>query len=129
MLYRNGKKFKAIVSGDAFDFECKLNAALDGLNSKGIKYELTFNHTMGFCAYIVYEERIEIPETLKEEYERAGEKYVCIQCPFYVRPTDGRVKNTRCPVCNKLVDRHTSCCDEFYNKLDKGEVKVVEVEV
>ena len=129
MLSRTTQKYKVISTNDAFEFETRLNSFLKSLDNKGVEYEVQTNPTAGLLAFIVYRESIVIPEGLKEEYELAGERHVCIQCPFYVRPTDGRVKNTRCPVHNRLVDRGTSCCDEFYEKLEKGEIKLIEVEV
>lgn len=124
---QTGKKFEAVSGKDAFDFEVKLNAALDALNRQGVKYELSFNHNVGFCAYIVWEERMEIPETVRDEYEQVGEKHNCIECPYFVRPTDGRRKNTRCPKIGKLTRADDCCCDLFYEELDKGMLKIIEV--
>ena len=129
MLSRTTQKYKVIQSNDAFDFEARLNSFCESLTDKGVEYEVQTNPTAGLLAFIVYKERIDIPEGLKEEYEMAGEKHICIQCPFYVRPTDGRVKNTRCPLHNRLVDRSTACCDEFYKKLERNEIKIIEVEI
>ena len=129
MLSRMTKKYKVISSQDAFDFEVKLNSFCESLSAKGIEYDVQTNPTAGLLAFIVYKIRVDTPEDTKDEYEMAGERYVCIQCPFYVRPTDGRRKNTRCPLHNCLVNRNTACCDEFYQKLDKGEIKIVEVDV
>lgn len=129
MLTRMTKKYKVISSHDAFDFETKLNSFCENLSAQGIEYDVQTNPTAGLLAFIVYKVRVETPEDTKDEYELAGEKYVCIQCPFYVRPTDGRRKNTRCPLRDCLVSKDTACCDEFYRKLDKGEIKLVEVEV
>lgn len=127
MLYRTGKKFKAVVGSDSFDFEVKLNAALDNLNKAGFKYELTFNYNAGFCAYIVWEETLEIPESAKDEYEQIGERHNCIECPYFVRPTDGRRKYTRCRNTQKLTTADCNCCDQFYEELDKGMIKLIEI--
>ena len=127
MLTRKGKKFKAVTGSDAFNFQTKLNAALDELNRKGVQYELQFNNAMGFCAYIVYEENIEICETVKDEYEEVGELHKCIECPFFMRPTDGRRKYTRCPKTSKLAAGTDSCCELFYRMLDTGEIDPIAI--
>ena len=127
MLTRKGKKFKAVTGSDAFNFQTKLNAALDELNRKGVQYELQFNNTMGFCAYIVYEEIIEVCETVKDEYEEVGELHKCIECPFFMRPTDGRRKYTRCPKTSKLAAGTDSCCELFYRMLDTGEIDPIAI--
>ena len=129
MLSRNTTKYKVIKSEDAFEFESRLNGFLQSLDNSGIEYEVQTNPTAGLLAFVAYKVRVQIPEGLKDEYEMAGEKHVCIQCPFYVRPTDGRVKNTRCPIHDRLVDRNSACCDMFYEKLERKEIKLVEVEV
>ena len=129
MLSRNTTRFKVIQTNDAFEFESKLNGFLKSLDAQDIQYEVQTNPTAGLLAFVVYKERIDIPEDTKEEYEMAGEKHICIECPFYVRPTDGRVKNTRCSLCNRLVSRETACCDEFYRKLERKEIKLIEVDV
>lgn len=127
MLTRKGKKFKAVTASDAFNFQTKLNAALDELNKKGISYDLQFNNTMGFCAYIVYEEIIEVCETVRDEYEEVGELHTCIECPFFVRPTDGRRKYTRCPKTNKLTAGTGRCCEVFYELLDAGKIDPIQI--
>ena len=129
MLSRITKKYKVISSQDAFDFESKLNSFCESLTAQGIEYDVQTDPTAGLLAFVIYKKRVDIPEDTKEEYEMAGERHVCIQCPFYVRPDDGRVKYTRCPVTGKLTHRDSACCDDFYKKLDKGEIKMVEVEV
>lgn len=129
MLSRTTQKYKVISTNDAFEFETRLNSFLKSLDEKGIEYEVQTNPTAGLLAFIIYRESIVIPEGLKEEYELAGERHYCIECPFYVRPTDGRVKNTRCGLSGKLTRRDDSCCDDFYKKMEKGEIELIEVEV
>ena len=129
MLSRITQKYKVISSTDAFEFESRLNGFLQGLDAQGIQYEVQTNPTAGLLAFVIYKERVNIPEDTKEEYEMAGERHYCIECPFYDRPTDGRIKYTRCKLSNKLTRRDSSCCDDFYKKMEKGEIELIEVEV
>ena len=127
MLHHKATHFKAIEEKDAFNFNTKVNALLDVLNKKGIKPEMSFNHNMGHCVYITWVEAMEIPETVRDEYEQVGEWHKCIECPHFVRPTDGRRKYTRCPITEGLTDAGSNCCDRFYEELDSGKIKLIEV--
>lgn len=127
MLHQHGKKIKVVVGKDGFDFECKLNSVLDSFNREGISYELSYDIAKGFISYIVYEENILIPENAADEYELLGEQHNCIECPLFVRPTDGRQKYTECPHNHSFASKDRPCCDDFYEWLKKGEIKLVEV--
>lgn len=128
MLHRVGEKVKVIVSDNAFDFETKLNSFTDGLDEKGIEYEVDLTPTAGLLAFVKYKVMRQVPETVKDEYDLVGERHTCIECPFYVRPTDGRRKNTRCPHSEKLTSADMMCCDDFYTMLDKGDIQLVKVD-
>lgn len=127
MVNRIGETVKIVSGSDAFDFETKLNSVLNSLNSKGARYTMQLEPSAGLIAYIRISEEISIPENVAEEYFLAGERHRCIECPFFVRPTDGRRKYTRCPVTKKLASANDACCDEFYERLDRGELKLIEV--
>lgn len=127
MLQQYGTKVKAIMSNDAFDFETRLNSFTDSLDLKGIEYEVQLDPTAGLLAFVKYKVRRQVPETIKDEYDLAGEKHTCIECPFYVRPTDGRRKNTRCPHTNRLTSADMMCCEDFYTLLDKGDIQLTNV--
>ena len=125
MLFQTGKRIKVISCHDGFDFETKLNAHLQQLDKEGVHYEVQLDLSAGFIAYVLREEKSSIPETVAEEYQQAGESHTCIECPYFVRPTDGRRKYTRCERCNKLRTANTPCCEDFYILLDKGEINLV----
>lgn len=128
MLIQKGTKVKTITSTDGFDFDARLNAFTDALDERGIEYEVELNPTAGLLAFVKYKVRKQVPETIKDEYDLAGEKHNCIECPFYVRPTDGRRKNTRCPHTNRLTSADMFCCEDFYTLLDKGDIQLINVD-
>ena len=128
MLRQTGEKVKTISAPNAEEFDSKLNKALSDFGTKGIRYELRLAPELGFTAFIVYKETFMIPETVADEFELGGEQHKCIECPFYVRPTDGRVKLTRCSVTPGLHRKDSYCCDAFYEMLLKGEIELVEIE-
>jgi hypothetical protein len=127
MRYVTGKQVKIISGANAFDFETKLNSVLAGLNEQGIKYELQLAPQTGLVAYIVFEEEKVIPETKKDEFELGGEKHVCIECPYFVRPTDGRIKYTRCRHEEKMCWNGKDCCEWFYEELFAGRITLKEI--
>ena len=123
MLERQSTRVKTIKSDDAFDFDSRLNSFTKQLDAKGIPYEVQVNPTAGLLAFVTYKETIRIAEDIAEEYELAGERHFCGECLFYVRPTDGRVKNTRC-ANGRLTSKGSPCCDTFYELLKKGAIEL-----
>ena len=124
MQYQGGKRATIIAATTAEEFQEKLNKELSRLDSKKIKYELSFNNQMGFCAYIVSEHTVMIPEDLQDEFELIGEKYTCGQCPHWVHPTKGNVKYTRCPIVGGIHGTHSPCCETFYQMLMDGTIEL-----
>lgn len=120
MKYLSLKQTKIVTASTAAEFEDKLNQALAEVAEKGAKHELTFNMNQGFCAYIVYDERIAKPETLAEEYEMRGEGYRCSECPLFKPSPDKRVKYTTCGHGVRRCEANDWACDWFYEQLEKG---------
>lgn len=127
MTIQRGKQVKIVSAANAEDFETKLNATLRSLNAKGIKYELQMSLEAGLIAYVIYEEQKYIPETIKDEFELGGEKHICLECPYYQMPADGRVKYTRCNLNNQICRKNSDCCEQFYELLFNGEIELKEV--
>lgn len=124
MLYQGGKRTKIIAATTPEEFEAKLNAELQKLDLGRRKYELQFNHSLGYCAYIVIDQMTQIPETIAEEFELAGEHHTCLDCPFWVHPTKGNVKYTRCTITPGIHSAKSACCDKFYEMLFNGELEI-----
>lgn len=128
MLIRRSKKVKTITATNAFDFDTALNAFTDGLDRQGIAYTLSVKPEAGLLAFVEYEVETRLPQNAKDEYELLGETHKCIECPFYVRPTDGRVVYTHCLLVKSEVDRtvgrltsaDSDCCEQFYERLKRG---------
>lgn len=123
MLQRQTIGVKTIKSDDPFDFDSRLNSFIKSLDKKGIFYEVKVDPTAGLLAFVTYKETVMIAEDIAEEYELAGERHTCKDCPFYVVSTDGRRKYTRCGN-HKLVGKNTPCCDWFYEALDDGRIEL-----
>ena len=90
---------------------------------KEFRPEIVWNLSNGNSAFLVYEEHIEIPETLRDEYELRGEGYTCGDCPFKVPVTDGRARHRwTCKRMPQGTDVDIRACNWFYTMLEKGEV-------
>ena len=124
MVYQGGKRTKIIAASTPEEFEKRLNAELEKLDRERRKYELQFNHSMGYCAYLVIDQMTQIPETIAEEFEIAGEKHTCLECPHWVHPTKGNVKYTRCLITPGIHGANSSCCEKFYEMLFNGEIEL-----
>lgn len=124
MKYLRGER-KKVISGDGFDLETKFNAFVEKLEDDGIKYSSEYQPTVGFI--ITYESVRVIPETVKDEYELRGEKHTCIECPHYRRPTDGRVKYTKCFVSGMNCNGGDRCCEQFYEWLSNGVLELLPI--
>lgn len=126
MKYINRKQSLIITGNTAQDFQERLNSALGDLAAKGYKHELQFNMAMGLCAYILYEEHMEIAESIADEYELKGETYKCYECPMFRPSEDRRVKYTTCGNGNRHIYHNCPCCDWFYEMLEEGAIRLNE---
>lgn len=126
MTTHGGKRTTIIVATTAEEFQDKLNKALAKLDAQRTKYTLEFNHSLGFCAYIVSEHQTLIPENVEDEFELIGVRHKCGECPHWVHPTKGNVKYTRCPVVGGIRGMNSPCCEQFYDMLLNGEIEVEE---
>ena len=126
MTTQGGKRTTIIVATTAEEFQDKLNKELARLDAARTKYELEFNHNLGFCAYIVAEHKTLIPEDLEDEFELIGERHTCIECPYWVHPTKGNVKYTRCEIVGGIRGAKSPCCEHFYQGLLDGTIELEE---
>ena len=124
MLVRKSKKIKTISASDPFEFDARLNSFTDDLDRRGIAYTVAVNPAAGLLAFVEYQVTVQVPENAKDEYDLMGERHSCIECPYFVRPTDGRVRYTKCPHTEALATADSNCCDDFYEWLKAGAVEL-----
>lgn len=126
MLRRETKHIEIVAANSAEQFQHDLNKLFLSLAERGVKYELQTDVSKGFIAYIIYNDSVDVPENLKEQFELGKEKHTCIECPYFVRPTDGRRKYTKCPLNNYITKSDCDCCEKFYEKLFAGEIELID---
>ncbi len=121
MRYAEQTAVKVIAANTPEEFETKLNTALGEI--AGCKHELVFNLNAGFCAYITYKRTQTIPENIMDEYELAGIRFYCAECPNYRQSFDGRVKYTECAM-GTMCKKSDAACEWLYREVDAGRVKM-----
>lgn len=85
--------------------------------------EVVWNLGNGHSAFLVYEERIEEPEDIRDEYELRGDGYTCGDCPFKEPITDGRCHHRwKCRRMLRGTDDDIRACVWFYQQLEEGKV-------
>lgn len=124
MKYIHRKQSLIITGGSAAEFQDNLNGALSDIARKGYKHDIQFNMSMGLCAYILYEERYSVAETVADEYELKGITYRCFECPMFRPSDDKRVKYTTCANGVHRTCHNDPCCDWLYEQLEKGAIKL-----
>lgn len=123
MRHITRKQTRIIQGSTAEGFQDELNKALAEIAGKGYKHELQFNNNAGLCAYIIYDERVAVSESLADEYELRGEEFRCYECPMYVLSEDKRIKFTTCKHGCRRVAANDFACEWFYQELEKGGIK------
>lgn len=122
MKYIGRKQSRIVTGSTAVEFQNNLNEALNEIALSGAKAEVQFNMSLGFCAFVLFEETKQVPESLAEQYEVSGDEYHCSECPMFVLSEDKRVKYTTCKRgCRKIGAEHWAC-EWFYEALERGEV-------
>ena len=104
---RKEKRLIYIEAATGEEFEEKMNEALKGLPDPDIQIYGKFEGVIIYTEHIFEEEK-----TIADLFEEAGCGATCSECPYYTKPTDGRVKWT---VCNgRKVKGSSKACDSYY---------------
>lgn len=103
-------KVIALQAGSAEEFNERIAEALENATAP----KITYMQGVPFAAYIEYKEVLEIPETIAERYEIAGEGATCGECPFILKSTDRRCVWHYCAQYGKKTKETTPACDNFY---------------
>lgn len=123
------EQFAIVKEDTASLFTAKLNEQVYALRE--YSPVVTFSDADPLCAYIKYVARISVPETLSEEYEAQGVRFICKQCPFF-KPAekDDGSEDKRCKwgECEHAEFGRTyktsAACDKLYELIREGDVKL-----
>ena len=106
---------KTIVADTAEEFDLKMNAVLDA----AFDPEIIYKQGEKFCA-IVKMPRVIEHKCISEIYEERGEGHLCGECIYFDKPTDRRIKYTKCTHRSHTVCYGDRACNLFYELLEEG---------
>lgn len=106
----------AIQATTADEFNRQINAVLEKYDAPKVHF-MTAGDKLG--AYVEYDTVKEVPETLAEKYEIAGDERLCTECPYFVRTKDKRFKWHFCVQKQKKVFETQKACETYYQMLEE----------
>jgi len=112
------KRYKCIQGDTPEQFEEAVNAVLEEFPSA----ELTIDTLVPYLCHAWIRVERQIPETISEEHELAGDVHYCIECPYLDRPKNSRKNQKRfpCPYADYGITMTDSmCCDKFYEFMER----------
>ena len=114
------QRFIGVDARDAAELAELLNEKMEQI--KGAQPEIKWFDGQ-FSALLFYDEHLEIPEDIRDEYELRGETYTCGECPLKTPITDGRCHHRwRCDRMPRGTDEDQRACVRFYEMLERGEL-------
>lgn len=123
------EQFAIVKSDSASLFEKQLNERVYELRNN--YPEVNFSESIPLYAQIRYRQETTAPESISEEYEMVGVRFVCAQCPYFqpVLRKDGeedpRFKWGECEYSELgRVLKTASACDRLYEAIHEGGVKL-----
>ena len=123
------EQFAIVKEDSAALFTTKLNEQIYALRE--YSPVVTFSDADPLCAYIKYVASVSVPESLSEEYEEQGTRFICAQCPFFKPVTkDDGSEDKRCKwgSCEHTelgrTFKTSSACDKLYELIKEGDVKL-----
>lgn len=119
------KQVACISETNAHAFEQKTNAILAGI----INPEIILDKVKPFTAYIFYNIRKDVPETVLELLEMLdtdGGRATCEKCPHFVRSTDRRRKWHTCDHDGQPTRADSRACEVYYMEKHKLYTEAIE---
>ena len=128
MKYSSYDQIVVVSSASPTEFQNQFNFQMEKHAADNPRVE--FVHREGlFCAYILFQHEIRVPETVEDEFALEGIRYRCKDCPLRDPETDRRRKWVPCKYATTGQTHLTSCaCEVFYRSLKRGEIVPVEEE-
>ena len=114
------KKSKTVQASNKTAFDRQFNKVSEELEDNA---ELVWD-TAPMTVHFIYEETVQIPETLAEQFELEGLVLHCVDCPHFVK---GKNKNYRSKGCEfkEGCKDFTAACELCYQEVLAGKVKTL----
>ena len=126
MRHESFQQFAIVAADSAQQLTEQLNEKLIELKDK--RPQVTFE---GLIARISYSESVSVPEDLVDQYELAGVRLRCGDCPFFeprrnVNGSENKAaKKGACPCAPYGMTRRDSMvCNRLFEMLNRGEVRL-----
>ena len=111
------KKVRTVQAKNPAEFDRLFNETSDSMPSTA---ELVWDGNM--CVHFLYDETVQIPQTVREEFEVAGDIHFCKECHYLEDDGDKRKKRFRCKYAEHLLTcKDSPACDVYYRELMNGE--------
>ncbi len=125
MLGKTYKEHITIESKDARVFDQLLNRAVREHADKNVEVIYKMN-AEGHCAYVTFDCHVNVAESLEDEYNLQGISFTCGECPYFVLPSDKRIKFIRCDKSGQMrrCSSESRACEFLYRAVDNGEVEI-----
>lgn len=118
-------QFDCISTADANEFAEILNRKMRELAPYGPTCETDISGAE-FRALISWTETEKKPETVAEQFELEGIRYICRECPLHDITTDKRRKRVSCKYAEHGVTHlDHRCCEYFYKLLNQNKIQPV----
>lgn len=122
MKVKTKQRCIAIRESDPEDFEMRYVKALDGVRNPDIFKDYRDGY---FIAIATWKEEVEEVETVRDEFNLEGIRYLCGDCPYLERDDDRRRKRYPCKYAEYGTARIDSeACELFYKRVKQGLLEV-----
>ena len=128
MLHEDRRRVKYISTNTFEEHEEAHNAFLEEIDGKTIISETDPAEIKGkIVTKIVYNEELDIRESIVDDFHEEGIRYVCAQCPYCEDPHDKRRKWCKCSFKKTgRTRRDSEVCRYVYALLAAGEIDLLE---
>lgn len=109
-------------TGDAADFEKRLNKILTELGEEELEVELRYIEQPTLIAIATYTRKYSIGATLEDAYHLEKIYPKCKDCPHFKPYDDKRLSRGMCQKKDRLVHKKENACETYYEELETTEV-------
>ena len=125
MIVKEIKRHRTIQTKSPKEFDQELDRLMNDIALKSPNVERFFDATIGHCAYVEWTEEVMKSESIKDDYELKGMRFVCGDCPMCILPEDRRIKNFICERGERVYYDRPACI-WFYEGLESGVINPYE---
>lgn len=125
MINKTYKEHITVESRDAREFDTLLNRAIRDHAEHNVEVIYKMN-AEGHCAYVTFDCYVNVAESIEDEYALQGISFTCGECPYFVLPSDKRIKFIRCDKSGhrRRCSFESRACEWLYQEFENGGVEL-----